>query len=169
MSDADVVAGGPPPVLYVVGFLFSPDARRVVLVRKRKPAWQKGRLNGVGGKVERGETALQAMEREFHEETGLAVPAERWLHKVTLHWGGPYAGVLDVFAAFDERIDQVRTVEAEKIGIYRTRPLPRSVINNLHWLVPFCLDNLAGPVVIEDQGGSESGAINHLERLRLTA
>ena len=37
---------------YVCGFLFSPDRKKVLLIRKRRPAWQAGKLNGVGGKVD---------------------------------------------------------------------------------------------------------------------
>src|SRR5690349_13991679 len=39
---------------YALGFLFD-GTGRVVLIRKRRPAWQAGLLNGVGGKVEPGE------------------------------------------------------------------------------------------------------------------
>lgn len=75
---------------YVVGFLFNPEGDEVVLVLKTKPDWQRGRLNGVGGKVEPGDaesvlqdwivgvpaghglasTYLAAMKREWREETG---------------------------------------------------------------------------------------------------
>ena len=58
---------------YVCGFFFSPDRGRVLLIRKRRPAWQVGRLNGVGGKIEPGESPAQAMCREFREEAGLDV------------------------------------------------------------------------------------------------
>ena len=34
---------------YVCGFLFSRDRARVLLIRKRRPAWQAGKLNGLGG------------------------------------------------------------------------------------------------------------------------
>lgn len=54
---------------YVLGLLFSEDASRVLLVWKNRPAWQNGKLNGIGGKIEPGETPLQAMDREFVEET----------------------------------------------------------------------------------------------------
>lgn len=53
---------------YVVGFLWIGDS--VVLIRKNRPEWQAGKWNGVGGKVEPGETAEEAMVREFEEETG---------------------------------------------------------------------------------------------------
>ena len=60
---------------YVVGFNFvrapEPNATtRVVLIRKRRPEWQAGKLNGIGGHVEPGETPLAAMAREYLEETG---------------------------------------------------------------------------------------------------
>lgn len=53
---------------YVAGFMF--DADRVALVVKNRPAWQAGRMNGIGGHIEPGETPEDAMVREFKEETG---------------------------------------------------------------------------------------------------
>lgn len=47
------------------------EGKRVVLIQKKKPEWQLNRFNGVGGKVEDGETAPDAMEREFNEEAGI--------------------------------------------------------------------------------------------------
>ena len=54
---------------YVAGFAFNMDGDRVLLVLKKKPAWQNGRLNAIGGKIEANESPLQAMVREFREET----------------------------------------------------------------------------------------------------
>ncbi len=59
----------PPPTDYVVGLAFDTDGR-VALIRKNRPAWQAGRLNGIGGHVEPSEIPTATMEREFHEETG---------------------------------------------------------------------------------------------------
>lgn len=50
----------------------------VLLVRKNHPAWQAGRLNGIGGGIEEGETQEVAMRREFREETGVDVPEHLW-------------------------------------------------------------------------------------------
>ena len=58
-------------IYYVVGFLFNPDMTEVVLIKKNRPDWQKGLLNGVGGKIESGEDPITAMIREFKEETGI--------------------------------------------------------------------------------------------------
>ena len=37
---------------YVLGFLFSPDCKRVALIIKNRPDWQAGFLNGIGGKID---------------------------------------------------------------------------------------------------------------------
>ena len=57
---------------YVVGFLFEASLERVLLRLKARPAWQRGKLNGIGGKVEAGETPFYAMRREALEEAGVA-------------------------------------------------------------------------------------------------
>jgi 8-oxo-dGTP diphosphatase len=129
---------------YVCGFLFSPDRARVLLIRKRRPAWQAGRLNGVGGKVEPGETAPDAMRREFHEETGLRV--DDWQHVVTLRgpddagsgrgWAGHF------FRAFGE-VDAARPVTDEVLELHPARLVPDDVIPNLRWIVPLMLDDEA--------------------------
>ena len=59
--------------LYVLGFAFTTDGR-VALIQKKRPAWQAGRLNGIGGKVEGTEHSAAAMVREFREETGVDTP-----------------------------------------------------------------------------------------------
>jgi len=74
---------------YVVGFMFDPTLSKVVLIRKQKPEWQQGLLNGVGGKVGDniiGETPEQAIVREFKEETGVeGLEWSKFLHLKTPH------------------------------------------------------------------------------------
>lgn len=55
---------------YVVSFA-DIDNGDVLLVLKDRPAWQAGRLNLVGGKIEDGETPMEAAVRELQEESGL--------------------------------------------------------------------------------------------------
>ena len=64
--------------VYSLGFMFSHNMNYVLLRLKKKPAWQDGLLNGIGGLVEPGESSLQAMRREFHEETGLMTDLTEW-------------------------------------------------------------------------------------------
>ena len=58
-------------IQYVVGLIFDESFENILLIRKNRPDWQKGRLNGVGGKVEDQETSYEAMVRECEEECGL--------------------------------------------------------------------------------------------------
>jgi len=60
-----------PQMRYVVGFAFDHDFSHVLLIWKNRPLWQAGKLNGIGGKIEPGELPLNAMIREFAEETGI--------------------------------------------------------------------------------------------------
>lgn len=70
----------------VVGFLRSCETDNIVCIRKKKPDWQRGKLNGVGGKCEYGnqkytqwEEPIDAMKREWREEIGFDAPVE-WKH-----------------------------------------------------------------------------------------
>lgn len=56
-------------MIYTVAFAFAGST--VLLIRKAKPDWQKGLLNGIGGKLEGSESVLECTVREFREETGL--------------------------------------------------------------------------------------------------
>jgi 8-oxo-dGTP pyrophosphatase MutT (NUDIX family) len=70
---------------YSVGFAFSPKNMAVVLIRKERPAWQKGKLNGVGGHVEANESPAQAMVREYQEETGVQTALTDWELFAVMH------------------------------------------------------------------------------------
>lgn len=80
---------------YVCGFMM--DDEWALLLRKARPDWQQGKLNGVGGKLEdQDRTALtnstfsngihNAMVREFKEETGGSTLPQDWVHYHTEHW-----------------------------------------------------------------------------------
>lgn len=131
---------------YALGFAFSRDKESVVLIEKTKPDWQKGRLNGVGGKVEDGETPLDAMYREFEEETGVAIPRpcededqvwNRWEHYTKLTF--KEADVF-VFRVFTNAVYQVKTTTEEKVDVYRVATIDDSIIPNLRYLIPMALD-----------------------------
>src|SRR6187551_1822550 len=97
--------------LYACGFLFSPDRARVLLIRKRRPAWQAGKLNGVGGKIEPSDDSpLAAMTREFREEAGITI--ENWQEILTLtapdwhtHFYRAFGDVAAARAITDEQLE----------------------------------------------------------------
>lgn len=118
---------------YVVGFLFHKG--RVVLIKKTKPEWQKGLLNGVGGKIEKNETPLQAMRREWWEETGTWVWG--WRQFCTLEFS---SGVgVHFFVAYGQR--EIQTTTEEQVAWYKVDKLKKlKALPNLQWLVPMALD-----------------------------
>jgi ADP-ribose pyrophosphatase YjhB (NUDIX family) len=75
---------------------------RIHLIRRNKEPY-KGMLGLPGGKMEEGETPMDAARREMREETGLRRPTPRWLGRVTdllIEGHPPYAMfILDVFEA----------------------------------------------------------------------
>lgn len=141
-------------MLYVAGFAFSADARRVALIRKSKPAWQAGLLNAIGGKVEPGEREIDAMVREFAEETGVATRPGDWDPVVTLKGEGFEVAF---FRSFAVDLGALRSMESEHVEVHAALPVPRDTIPNLHWLIPLSLDNLRLPVDLYDVGGTEDG------------
>jgi 8-oxo-dGTP diphosphatase len=133
-----------PPKTYVCGFLFSSDRTRVLLIRKNRPAWQAGKLNGLGGKIEPRETPHQAMRREFREEAGVDLPEEHWQHVLSLSGdddaGAGHGWAGHFFRAFGD-VDAPAAQTDEVLEIHPTRSLPDRVIPNLRWMIPLMLDD----------------------------
>jgi len=116
---------------YVVGFMMDPLLRHVVLIRKINPEWQRGLLNGVGGKVEPGEDALAAMHREFKEEAGLE--GLEWKHFLTLLT--PHSH-LSFFRCVGN-VYKATTILEEEVGVFDIHEVMDrcDVMPNLRWCI----------------------------------
>lgn len=136
-------AGPEPDVTYVLGFMFDKRMNRVVLIRKKKPAWQAGKLNGVGGKLEAGETIHAAMVREFREETGLETMEEQWSHFLTMTGEHPNSFRLECFASIG-RIQDAQTMEEEEVVLFWPHMIHTETgsVENLSWIVGAAIDHL---------------------------
>ncbi len=97
---------------YVVGFAFNQAMTAVALIKKNRPAWQAGKCNGIGGKVEQGETPIQAMVREFREETGVFTSEEEWRELAELKGVDSQNEIFTVSSFFTNNEDIFRYVEA---------------------------------------------------------
>lgn len=116
---------------YCLGFLFDETASRVALILKNKPEFLAGKFNGLGGKVEPGETSFKAMAREFKEEADVI--------NLTWYFCSKLEGAgfdIDIFSARDSRVNLVRSATEEPVGVFRTDRLPANIVPNLAWLVP---------------------------------
>jgi 8-oxo-dGTP diphosphatase len=112
----------------------------VALIEKTKPEWQAGKLNGVGGKIEPGETSHQAMVREFKEETG--VDALQWTPLISLR-ASDDATVHFFYATCEDA--ELQSLTEEKVAWYPVAELLSlrlsvSMIPNLRWLIPMAFD-----------------------------
>lgn len=131
----------------VLGFCFSSTSpARVALIRKKKPKWQEGQWNGIGGKVEHGETPTQAMVREFREETGVDLPDAYWSIRAYMDGGSEWC--VTVFTAETDLVCDVRTMETEPVALFEVAALPHEVIPNLRWLIPLIRDSEIGATTI---------------------
>jgi len=139
----------------VVGFLF--HGRRVLLVQKTKPVWQEKLWNGVGGKVEPGEGAHVAMQREFLEETTLTARFEHYACEDRPE-GDDYCYKIDFFrATLPDHDDRPLVPQFNDAGealwwvpISSVGGMQYPVVGNLRWLIPLALDprKLFAPPVV---------------------
>ena len=102
---------------YVVGIVF--NEHKILLIRKNRPTWQAGGLNGVGGKVKEYENFYDAMVRECSEECNLVLTSWAYLGLLTdnINYEVQY------FRAFAPSFEIVRTNTDEAIEIYNISEL----------------------------------------------
>ncbi len=117
------------------------DSRdRVALVRKNKPTWQAGRLNGIGGGIEANERPIDAMTREWFEETyNWHSEWERFAEirfpETIVHFFKANVPELPEFPAINDI--------GEKLEVWDFSIVVRNslVIPNLKWLLPMAFED----------------------------
>lgn len=107
------------PPAAAVGYYFNKDLTLVNLIKKVKPASMSGKLNGIGGKLEWGETPVQAMVREFWEEAGVQTKEEDWKQFLTIELNN-YK--VNCFAAIGDTT-KPQTMTIEPVAIYSVNAL----------------------------------------------
>lgn len=124
---------------YTIGILFDVSKENVLLLRKTKPDWQKGKLNFPGGHVEEGESTLNCIIREFKEETDLDIPDWQYIGCIINY----SSYTCDIFTAVHRpEYGQYKTMTDEPVGMYPIDNLchPDTIIANVQWLTYFALN-----------------------------
>lgn len=123
-----------------LGFIFNKDLTEVLLITKNRPEWQKGAINGLGGKCEKGESMLDCVAREVWEESGLKIVTEDYKYVGELHWT---EWEVAVFAAmYSGNKNDAKTLTDEPVVWYRVDNLPKKCKTNLTWLIPLSIEVL---------------------------
>lgn len=141
---------------YVLGFVFDLMKKEVLLIQKIKPDWQKGFLNGVGGKVEsdKDQTLADAMSREFEEEANAKIPAMAWTHYCTMRGRNCPDGDWNVYCYYfilNSKLQGVRHEIMRKeseillwVHLGKVRTVERGdsrLLGNIPWLTGMALDH----------------------------
>jgi 8-oxo-dGTP diphosphatase len=110
------------PILATLGYVFSPDGGRVLLIHRDRRADDPhlGKYNGLGGKLDPGEDVVACMRREIREESGLE--CEQLVLKGTISWPG-FGKQGDDWFGFIFRVDR-----------FRGEPLRENAEGTLEWV-----------------------------------
>lgn len=120
---------------YVAGFLFAGDC--VALVNNTT-------LKAIDGKIEDGETSIDAMTRKFKEETTIGIFA--WTEFLILE-GSDW-----IIHFFFSEIDSPIPIFGLNIGWYKTDHLKGTTTPNLEYLIPLAkAHNLELPIFIKEK------------------
>lgn len=161
---------------YTLGFVVFKNTKTILLIEKLKPEFQKGYLNGLGGKMEeaqiqtavKGETITECIIREVAEESGLLTSPSEWNYfcsmrctknstdKETKAW------IVDCFINIIEdsnRMHEIINKEEEKLALLQLdqiNTLNHKLLGNISWLVgmgiDFAYNRAFSPVVIYYNG-----------------
>lgn len=125
---------------YVLGFLIDLSSNEILLIKKNRPAFQAGKLNGIGGKMEEGETPIESLIREVWEETNLKTQEKEWGYfgKMNL----PEGGHVFLFKSFRNDLNQAVSMTDEEIVVRKIdlNQLKKEVMPNLIWLIDAAMD-----------------------------
>lgn len=139
---------------YVLGFAFTDNFKEIVMIEKGPDKLYAGLLNGIGGLIEPNEEdPVEAMVREFEEETGVKTSDEMWKYRGRLlreTLSGENDFEVYIFEAVSDTFKAVSSVTEEHVTLY-SYPLDDGFLAdyaapNVGWL----LGMLDDPVFLDE-------------------
>jgi 8-oxo-dGTP diphosphatase len=103
---------------------FIRQGNRILLINRNNPSWM-GCWNGIGGRLEQGETPRQSMVREISEETGIPESAYRLRFAGIITWSTDstdYGGMYTYTAELDDEYQLTTPIGMEE-GILDWKPI----------------------------------------------
>ncbi|MFT4553947.1 MAG: 8-oxo-dGTP diphosphatase [Chlamydiales bacterium] len=118
------------PIVGSLGYVMSPDKKKVLLVHRnaRDNDDHLGKYNGLGGKMEPNEDIVTCMKREIHEEAG--IECEEISLRGTINWTG-FGPSGEDWLGFIFRIDSFTGTPFEENEEGTLSWIPISEIGNL--------------------------------------
>ncbi|RBQ29185.1 NUDIX domain-containing protein [Aliarcobacter vitoriensis] len=112
---------------YVVGIIT--DGKKVLLLKKNNPDWQKGLYNAVGGKVELESTPLQTIIKDCKDKIGLDIINWKELDSLLLPNG---IDLTYFFAILEENdINKAQSLTDERVELFDINNLPKNILKDL--------------------------------------
>ena len=134
---------------YVLAFMVNATKNQILLIKKKRPAFQAGKMNGIGGKIEGDETPVEAIIREVEEETGLKTTEYEWANFGEMRL--PDGGKVHVFKTFRDDLENALSMTDEEVVVMDIdyNVLKPLVMPNLIWLIDVAMDNTLCSLSVE--------------------
>jgi 8-oxo-dGTP pyrophosphatase MutT (NUDIX family) len=126
-----------------------PNDMGILIVIKDRPEWQKDKVNLVGGKIEKGETPIQAAVRELEEESGLIPVCDPYLSGCIK---GDFGIVHCVTVPVFETDIRPNPGETELVGWVKWSELQDhpALIPNLRVVIPLMMTGVRDWIVLDE-------------------
>ena len=119
-----------------------------IFIRKNRPHYLKGLLNGVEGHIEPGEDPVEAMRRELKEETGQDISEKRWSLGVVLDYEEEGYKIWVFRSSTTE--DKLQQLTDEKVlWLSSTEMEHENFAPNVRWLLVLLRDQQRGITPVE--------------------
>ena len=118
----------------IMNLCYVMDGDQVLLIEKKK-GFAEGKINGPGGKMEKGETPENSVVREVEEETGLVISDPKFAGMLEFNNDESLHNLCFVFIADKFEGELKETEEARPFWIHKDEvPLDRMWEDDQYWL-----------------------------------
>lgn len=125
-------------MMQVVGLVFD-NTNRVLLIHKKRPMWQNGIFNGIGGTINENETPKEAMVRECREESGLNINTWK-IHNFKTFENGNQLYYMKANVDF-QTLNKAESLTDEEISIFDIDKLPIKLQADIREMIIKCVEN----------------------------